>query len=319
MFCSTIIPTIGRSTLSRAVQSVLDQTFTAADFEIIVVNDSGQSLPEAAWQKSEKVQVINTNRREKSIARNTGAAIAQGEYLYFLDDDDWLLPEAFNHFWTLALAHANDEVWLYGGARLLGIESKKEVTIHLGLNGNCFVQAITGEWIPLQASLIKTELFFSVGGFNNLLTIGEDKDLSQRCALRGNFAYTPAIVTVITRRENDPERYSPGLQPGRREREKVLDEAGAFSRMRASANSGYWHGRLIRIYLISTVWNLQHRRILTAISRIMFGIISLVLAGKYLFAPTMWQALATSHTSRILYTEQPADANQASTILPEGF
>ena len=39
MFISTIIPTIGRPTLSMAIQSVLDQGLALDEFEIIVVND----------------------------------------------------------------------------------------------------------------------------------------------------------------------------------------------------------------------------------------------------------------------------------------
>jgi len=57
--------------------------FTADDFEVIIVNDSGQPLPEADWQKSKRVRIINTNRRERSVARNAGAAIARGRYLHF--------------------------------------------------------------------------------------------------------------------------------------------------------------------------------------------------------------------------------------------
>ena len=45
MFCTTVIPTIGRPTLNRAVTSLLEQAFTADDFEIIVVNDSGRLRP----------------------------------------------------------------------------------------------------------------------------------------------------------------------------------------------------------------------------------------------------------------------------------
>ena len=45
MFCSTIIPTIGRPSLSRAVCSVLDQEFSHDDFEVIVVSDSRKPLP----------------------------------------------------------------------------------------------------------------------------------------------------------------------------------------------------------------------------------------------------------------------------------
>jgi glycosyltransferase involved in cell wall biosynthesis len=96
MFCSTVIPTIGRPTLSRAVCSLLDQAFTADDFEVIVVNDSGRPLPEMDWQHSAQVRVIDTNRRERSVARNTGAAIAGGRYLHFLD---YLVPWRHSGRW----------------------------------------------------------------------------------------------------------------------------------------------------------------------------------------------------------------------------
>ena len=90
---STIIPTIGRATLSRAVESVIDQQPFGADAEIIVVNDSGQPLPKMSWMEAPNLQIIDTNHRERSVARNTGAAIARGKYLHFLDDDVlWRLP-----------------------------------------------------------------------------------------------------------------------------------------------------------------------------------------------------------------------------------
>jgi glycosyltransferase involved in cell wall biosynthesis len=118
MFCSIIIPTIGRDTLARAVASVLNQTLTADSFEVIIVNDSGRPLPPAAWQQHEQVRVLTTNRHERSVARNAGAAIAKGRYLGFLDDDDWLLPDALSHFWELAQQKPT-AVWLYGGIQIV--------------------------------------------------------------------------------------------------------------------------------------------------------------------------------------------------------
>src|SRR5512139_2062944 len=109
MFCSVVIPTINRPTLSRSVYSVLNQDFSADDFEIIIVNDTGQPLPDMEWLHSEFVQVITTQKRERSVARNTGAAIARGEYLYFLDDDDIMLPGAMKAFWELS--QATDSGW----------------------------------------------------------------------------------------------------------------------------------------------------------------------------------------------------------------
>jgi len=243
--------------------------------------------------------VLNTNRRERSVARNVGAAIAKGEYLHFLDDDDWLLPDALKEFWRLAKA-SEDAAWLYGGAQLIDVNNNQKLTLHLGLNGNCFAQTMAGEWIPLQASLIKTDFFTAVGGFNPLATPGEDSDLCRRVSLRGNLAYVPTTVAALLRGGESSTDYTLSLNASRREREKILSETGVFMRLYKSANSSYWHGRIVHIYLVSTVWNLQHGQIFTAISRLISGLASFVLVGRYLFVPEFWRAATTSHMSRIL-------------------
>jgi len=120
MFCSTVIPTIGRPTLTRAVESVLSQKLPDDEFEVIVVNDTGTPLARSAWQESERALTVTTNRRERSVARNTGAAIASGEYLHFLDDDDWLLEGALAEFRTLA--SESEEALIYGTAELIDRE-----------------------------------------------------------------------------------------------------------------------------------------------------------------------------------------------------
>ena len=116
MFISTIIPTIGRPTLSRAIASVLDQEFQHDECEVIVVNDSGKELPAADWQERDNIRIISTNRRNRSIARNTGAAVARGQYFHFLDDDDWMLPGAFQAFWETA--QQSSAGWIHGAFTL---------------------------------------------------------------------------------------------------------------------------------------------------------------------------------------------------------
>jgi glycosyltransferase involved in cell wall biosynthesis len=297
MFCSTIIPTINRSTLSRAVSSVLDQSFTADDFEVIVVNDSGQPLLEADWQKSERVRVINTQRRERSVARNTGAAVARGRYLHFLDDDDWILPGALESFWTLA-QQAGDAAWLYGSSQLVDREGNPLIQLHHNLNGNCFIQVMAGEWIPLQASLIEAKAFFAVGGFNPLISGPEDIDLCRRIVLHTNVANIPTIVACIGMgTEKSTTNQAHARLYGRWAREKILSEPGVFTRMRTSANNSYWYGRIVRAYLTSTVWNLQYKCIFTAASRVVFDLMSFILAGRRLFSPSFWRAIITSYES----------------------
>jgi len=245
MFCSTIIPTVGRPTLSRSIQSVLDQAFAVDNFEVIVVNDSGHPLPEADWQKSERVRIIHTNQRRLSVARNTGAAIANGKFLHFLDDDDWLLPDALENFWGLA-QRAKDAVWLYGGADLVNETGQLLGEVNLGMSGNCFTQAMAGSWIPAQASLIQTEMFFAVGGFNPSFGPTEETELCRRVALQGNLAHTSATVAGILRGNSwqSTVNYENAIDYNRLSREIALSKPGAFAHMHASANNSFWYGRI---------------------------------------------------------------------------
>ncbi len=298
LFCSTIIPTIGRPELARAVESVLAQNFTAANFEIIVVNDSGYPLAPAAWQESKRVQVIDTNRRERSVARNTGAAVAKGQYLHFLDDDDWLLPGALETFWQLAGEH-QETAWLYSGSQLVDRAGEAIIKLDHQMSGNCFIQVMAGEWIPLQSSLIKASAFFAGGGFNPLIAGPEDVDLCRRITLHADMTGTAAEVACIGMgEEGSSTDYNRSPEKSRWAREAILNESGVFKRMRASANSAYWWGRIVRVYLTSLVWNLKHRRLFTAASRAIFTIVGLVLGIRHFFFPGFWQAIAGPYESR---------------------
>jgi hypothetical protein len=207
MFCSTVIPTIGRPTLTRAVESVLSQELEK-EGEVIVVNDSGKPLPEANWQRCDGVQIIETNRHNRSVARNAGAALARGKYLHFLDDDDWMLPGAFDSLWKLA--SISDAAWLYGGFRLVDNQGKTIAEIFPEETGNCFVQLVAWEWLPLQASIIASDAFFAVGGFaplSSLLGGFEDIDLSRQVGRYHDVAGTHKLVgNCSINRGKPPER-----------------------------------------------------------------------------------------------------------------
>lgn len=297
MFCSTIIPTVGRMSVSRAVESVLSQQFSASDFEVIVVNDSGKPLSQAGWQQAERVKIIHTNHRERSVARNTGASIAKGRYLHFLDDDDWLAPDAFQHFWRLS--QASQAQWLYGISQLVERDHTPTIRLQHGLNGNCFVQFMAGEWIPLQSSFIESHTFFQLGGFNPLISGPEDIDLLRRIALVGEVAETPHVIAYVVRgEEGSTTDYRAHQQASRWAREQILDAPRVFDAMHASARTPDWQGRIARIYLTSMVWNARRIKPLTASSRAIFGLASILRAGLGILSKDYWQAMAKPYASR---------------------
>ena len=170
MLCSTIIPTICRPSLSIAIQSVMDQGLEPGDFEIIIVNDSGKPLPRAGWQELDNIKIIDTNRRNRSVARNVGAAASQGKYLHFLDDDDWMMPGALDAL--LSVAETTNAAWVHGAFRMVDNSGEKVAEIFPDETGNCCLQMMAWEWLPIQASLISSSAFFEVDGFASLPSLG---------------------------------------------------------------------------------------------------------------------------------------------------
>jgi glycosyltransferase involved in cell wall biosynthesis len=297
-FCSTIIPTVGRTKLARAVRSVLDQQLPDGDFELIVVNDSGQPLPMAEWQHDVRVQVINTNRRERCVARNAGASVAQGAYLHFLDDDDWLLPDGLAQL--RALAQASPSIgWLYGATDLYDRHGNKVIELHNELQGNCFAQVMAGEWIPMASSLVSTQAFFAAGGFNHTALYAEDSDLARRVLLHEDLAYTPIRIACM---EMGIERNSQiavdQMRNSQLAREDVLCQSGVLRRMRASASTTYLRGRIVRLYLTSSIWNVRHGRWDIAAQRLCTGLVQFMLAGLGITHADYWRALLKPYANR---------------------
>ncbi len=297
MFTTTVITTLGRESLTRAIESVLSQDFTVDGFEVIVANDSGRPLPSADWQCSDQVTILNTKHRERCVARNTAAAVAQGRYLHFMDDDDWLLPGALNELYTVA--RSSNAKWIYGTSRLVDGNGKLITEHNIDINGNAFVQVIAGEWLPLQSSIIDTELYFEVGGFDWRLIGAEDKDLCRKVSLRTDFVSTHAPIACITRdRSTTTTPYNYATIRSVWSRDLRFDEPGAFRRMRRSAQDAYWRGRLVRAYATCVAWNLKQRTFLRVISRTGGAAIGLLTSGLSIFTRDFWRALIFSHTKK---------------------
>lgn len=306
MFISTIIPTIGRSTLARAVQSVLNQQFEKKPHEIIVVNDSGRNLPVEDWQSDPRVRIIATNRLNRSIARNTGAAISNGRYLHFLDDDDWMLPGAFEAFWETS--QQNSAAWIHGAFSMVDNAGSKIVDIFPDERDNCFINLISWEWLPLQASIVEANAFFKVGGFAMLDSLKggfEDIHLTRHIANQYPFMNLTRLVACIRSGDtSSTTNYANMFNQNRESRDQCLGLPGAFSRLIESARNnpdrqGYWHGRVTYYYLGSAERNLREKRLFTAMSRGVSAIASLLMAGRHIFSADFWRGMTTPHYPRV--------------------
>ena len=101
---SVVIPVFRvEHTLQRCVESVLQQDLS--DMEVILVDDgSPDHCPKLCdeWaEKDTRIKVIHQENKGLSGARNAGIDIAQGDYLTFVDSDDYLALNTYQplHCW----------------------------------------------------------------------------------------------------------------------------------------------------------------------------------------------------------------------------
>jgi glycosyltransferase involved in cell wall biosynthesis len=115
---SVVIPFYnGANFFSKALASVLNQSTQA--FEIIVVDD-GSSAKEHEYLIEQcsgtNVKILRTENKGQSAARNHGVEHANGDFVCFLDQDDYFLP---NHISSLLKVHKQSEfraAFTYGDA-----------------------------------------------------------------------------------------------------------------------------------------------------------------------------------------------------------
>lgn len=106
MKLSVIVPIYNvEKYLPRCLDSLLRQGLEAGEYEIICVNDGSPDncasiLGEYEQRYPDLFCVITQENQGLGGARNTGAALAQGEYVTFLDSDDYLIDNAYNYLLT---------------------------------------------------------------------------------------------------------------------------------------------------------------------------------------------------------------------------
>jgi glycosyltransferase involved in cell wall biosynthesis len=104
--------------LRKCVESILTQTLT--DFELILIDDgSPDNCPEICDEYSrtdDRVKVIHKKNGGQGLARKLGVTLACGEYIAFVDSDDWIEPQMYKTLCRTADENACDMVicdWTY--------------------------------------------------------------------------------------------------------------------------------------------------------------------------------------------------------------
>jgi len=202
---SVIIPTFHREQqVLEAIASVLCQT--GVSLEVLVVDDSAEGSARDAVATISDVRLRYLQRAEPSHGRparvrNDGARLAQGRYLYFLDDDDLLEPETLAHM-SAALDAAPATAMAFGAIEPFGLDEKtlqhhrqyfaqaRQIARRLAAPAQLSACLLFRPAILVNsACMARRSAFEASGGFDAEIPVCEDADLWARLAQAGGFVF----------------------------------------------------------------------------------------------------------------------------------
>ena len=207
---SVIIPCYNiEKYISNTIDSILNQTFN--NFEVILVNDgsvdnTGKILDEYL-KKDDRIKVIHKKNQGVAIARNTGLLESNGEYIYFLDGDDYVSTSYFEDMSKIILKN-NLEIIISpyyiekDNKKFLLISNIKEKYYNRDfILKNLFTRKICKA--AIGTSLIKKEIIVKNNiFFNEKLSYSEDYHFIIRIFFKAkNFYYTNKPYFTYVQRE----------------------------------------------------------------------------------------------------------------------
>lgn len=273
---SVVIPAYNAAwCVGKAIDSVLAQEYDA--FEVIVVDDGSTDDTAAVLAGyHENIRVIRQINGGMSNARNAGIREATGEFIAFLDSDDWWMPGKLGR--QVELLRAHPKIGFCSTAarvedpegRLLNVWQcqtwQGSFLVHL-FQSNADVPG------SCSAVMVRRALLQVTGGFDETLRGLEDPDLWIRLAAVSDYACIPEPMAVILRR------------PGSISRNLEVMRASAIHVMRknrrllpVSLQGGYWRVCMAGVHADYAKWQLREGHIGGALTDIahMFRLAPLV-------------------------------------------
>ena len=212
--------------LTRCVQSVVNQDYPKDKLQVILVDDGSTDesgiLCDTLAADHSFIEVYHKSNGGLSDARNYGVARAKGDYIIFLDSDDYLSLDSCAKFAIAIEQEENPDV--VSGTTLKHIDDKEELIVRKTVNepvmsGKCFLEKeLTGRFfvaawgsVYRRSFLLDNELYFWKG------ILHEDEDFTIRAMLSAQTVLSTDIVfyhyviranSITTQKDRTPNAIS---------------------------------------------------------------------------------------------------------------
>lgn len=196
-FFSVIIPTLNEEKyLPHLLNDLIHQS--SKEFEVIVVDGKSEDLTQKkalSFSKELIMTVINSNKRNVSIQKNSGGKGAQGEYLIFLDAD-CRINKGFIHNLKRTILSKKGLVFL---PYVMPEDKSSEVKVFYKL-ANYFLdvsQSIGKPFGSVGGMVMERNFFLRIGGFDETVFVAEDHSIIRKAYQWGVKAKFMPNVKII--------------------------------------------------------------------------------------------------------------------------
>lgn len=206
-FFSVIIPLYNKEKyIALTIERCLNQTFK--DFEIIIVNDGSNdnSLELITSFNDKRIKIFSTENNGVSAARNLGISKSIGEYLVFLDADDFWEESFLEHMNYLILKFSNCQVFscvrkiIPNNKPLIYQDIPKDKN-HFEIN--YFKASKRNSILHCSSSVFSKKVINEIGLFNTNLITDEDTEYWIRLGLKYNILFSKKQLVSHTTYSND--------------------------------------------------------------------------------------------------------------------
>jgi glycosyltransferase involved in cell wall biosynthesis len=200
---SVIIPCYNSARwIEATIQSVIHQTTSPSEVEIIVVDDGSKddSASRIRAIHSANLRLIQITNHGVSHARNVGTTASRGQFIQYLDADDLLFPNALDLRRQTLITHGADVV--YG--RYERLVEQEDGTFETGpvagqkmeeVSADPELAAFSSFWVPPVALMYRRTIVEKIGYWNRTLPVIQDARFLQDAAyFNAKFIYVPEVL-----------------------------------------------------------------------------------------------------------------------------
>lgn len=260
--------------LCHCIDSIIRQSYT--NWELILVNDgsydNSYKICKEYEHRDERIRVISQENQGLGMARNSGLSVARGEYLTFIDSDDFVkesyLEELYHALITTQADVAIGDYYILKNGKFIFYEPKENYGIKQITKKEVFRRVVEVRFMTVWGKLFKAKLFdyirFKTGYF-------EDTEIIARLYLIANK------FVLIT-----DELYCYRKRDG-----SIMNEELSFKKIYDSIKS---NDSMLLAFVLSKLDNSQvHDRLVKSLKRYRQFLVERELTQTDLYKEIMWR------------------------------